>query len=92
MGCFVKPDPSIAEFAALAGWNFIVFDAEHGTIEPGDCENLVRAVELGVQVKKDERMICDRLAVTRAIGVTPGSSTACMCHGSTPLPRRRYGR
>ena len=46
MGCFVKPDPSIAESAALAGWNVIVFDAEHGTIEPGDCENLVRAVEL----------------------------------------------
>jgi 4-hydroxy-2-oxoheptanedioate aldolase len=31
---------------AYKGWDFIVFDAEHGTIEPRDCENMVRAVEL----------------------------------------------
>jgi len=26
-------------------WDFFVFDGEHGTIEPRDCENLVRAAE-----------------------------------------------
>ena len=28
------------------GWDFLVFDAEHGTLEPRDCENCVRAAEL----------------------------------------------
>ena len=28
------------------GWDFIVFDGEHGTLEVRDCENMVRAAEL----------------------------------------------
>ena len=39
-------DPTIAEFVALQGWDFIVFDGEHGTIEPVHMENLVRAAEV----------------------------------------------
>ncbi len=39
-------DPTLAEFIALQGWDFIVFDGEHGTIEPGHMENLVRAAEV----------------------------------------------
>src|SRR5579859_3674766 len=27
-------------------WDFIVFDGEHGLIEPADCENMVRAAEI----------------------------------------------
>ena len=46
-GCFVRyPDASLTEMIALQGWDFLVFDAEHGTIEPRDCEHLVRAAEL----------------------------------------------
>jgi 4-hydroxy-2-oxoheptanedioate aldolase len=46
-GCFVRyPDPSLAEFLALGGWDFLMFDGEHGTLEPRDAENLVRACEL----------------------------------------------
>jgi len=46
-GLFVRyPDPTLAEVLAYQGWDFLVFDGEHGTIEPRDCENLVRAAEL----------------------------------------------
>ena len=46
-GCFIRyPAPGITEFAALQGWDFLVFDAEHGTISPDQCENMVRAAEL----------------------------------------------
>ncbi len=47
VGCFFRhAAPSLAEYAALLGWDFLVFDAEHGTLQPGDVENLVRAAEL----------------------------------------------
>jgi 4-hydroxy-2-oxoheptanedioate aldolase len=46
-GLFVRyPDATLAEVLAYQGWDFLVFDGEHGTIEPRDCEHLVRAVEL----------------------------------------------
>jgi 4-hydroxy-2-oxoheptanedioate aldolase len=45
-GCFVRTaEPSLIEYVALLGWDFLVFDAEHGTLEPSDVENLCRAVE-----------------------------------------------
>ncbi len=45
-GCFIRyAEPSLAEFAALLGWDFLVFDAEHGTLQPRDVEDLCRAVE-----------------------------------------------
>ena len=40
------PDPALVEFVAYQGWDFIVFDGEHGTLEPRECENLVRSAEL----------------------------------------------
>ncbi len=47
LGCFVRyPDPSLVEVIGYQGWDFLVFDAEHGVIEPRDCENMVRAAEL----------------------------------------------
>lgn len=46
-GCFLRhAEPSLAEFIALLGWDFVIFDGEHGTLEPRDIENLSRAVEL----------------------------------------------
>jgi 4-hydroxy-2-oxoheptanedioate aldolase len=46
-GCFIRyPDPGLCELLALQGFDFLVLDAEHGTIEPRDCENMVRAAEL----------------------------------------------
>jgi 4-hydroxy-2-oxoheptanedioate aldolase len=46
-GCFVRyPDPTLVEVMGYQGWDFLVFDGEHGTIEPRDCENMVRAAEL----------------------------------------------
>ncbi len=46
-GCFVKyADPTYAEYVAMQGWDFLVFDAEHGTLQPRDVEGLCRAAEL----------------------------------------------
>ncbi len=46
-GCFLRyPSASLVEVLAYQPWDFIVFDAEHGTIQPEDCENMVRAAEL----------------------------------------------
>jgi len=46
-GCFLRsPDASLVELLGFQSWDFLVFDSEHGTIEPRDCENMVRAAEL----------------------------------------------
>lgn len=38
--------PSLVEVIGYQGWDFLVFDGEHGTLSPNDCENMVRAAEL----------------------------------------------
>lgn len=46
-GCFLRyRDANLAELLGYVGWDFLVIDSEHGTIEPRDCEDLVRAAEL----------------------------------------------
>jgi 4-hydroxy-2-oxoheptanedioate aldolase len=45
-GCFVRTaEASLIEYVAMLGWDFLVFDAEHGTLQPREVENLCRAVE-----------------------------------------------
>jgi len=45
-GCFVRTaEPSLVEYVALLGWDFLVFDGEHGTLQPNQVEDLCRAVE-----------------------------------------------
>ena len=45
-GCFVRtPEASLIEYVAMLGWDFLVFDAEHGTLQPREVEDLCRAVE-----------------------------------------------
>lgn len=47
VGCFLRyPVGTLAEFMALGGWDFLVFDAEHGALQPRDLEDLSRACEL----------------------------------------------
>ena len=46
-GVFTRyPEATLVEVLGYQGWDFIVFDGEHGTIEPRDCEQMVRAAEL----------------------------------------------
>jgi len=46
-GCFFRyAAPTLAEHVAMQGWDFLVFDAEHGSLEPRDMEDLARASEL----------------------------------------------
>lgn len=46
-GCFYRyPEPGIVDLLGYQGWDFMLFDGEHGTLDPRDCENLARAAEL----------------------------------------------
>ena len=46
-GCFFRQaEPTLAEFVAMQGWDFLVFDGEHGSLEARDIEGLARACEL----------------------------------------------
>lgn len=74
-GCFVRyPNASLIEVLGYQPWNFLVFDAEHGTIQPQDCENMVRAAELQdvtpiVRVTTNQPHIILRLMDTGAQGL-----------------------
>jgi 4-hydroxy-2-oxoheptanedioate aldolase len=74
-GCFVRyPDPGLVELLALQGFDFLVLDGEHGTMEPRECENLVRAAELRdvtplVRVPANEAPVILRFMDTGAQGV-----------------------
>lgn len=46
-GCFVRyPEAALVEMLGYYGWDYVMFDGEHSTITPRDCENLTRACEL----------------------------------------------
>lgn len=46
-GCFTRyRDPALTEFMAMQGWDFLIFDGEHGTLEPRDVEEHCRAAEV----------------------------------------------
>ncbi len=46
-GCFSRtPDASLVEFLGYQGWDFIIFDGEHGTLSVRDCEDMCRAAEV----------------------------------------------
>jgi 4-hydroxy-2-oxoheptanedioate aldolase len=46
-GVFVSsPDPRLIELCGLAGFDYVVIDAEHSPISERECEQLVRACEL----------------------------------------------
>ena len=46
-GCFTRHHaPQLAEWLTLSGWDFVLFDAEHGTLTVSQVEDLSRAVEV----------------------------------------------
>lgn len=46
-GCIIQGAlPALAEISALAGFDFVWIDAEHGPLSERDCEELVRASEV----------------------------------------------
>jgi len=47
LGCWSRyGDATLVEYIGYQDWDFIVIDGEHGTLDPRDCENAVRAAEL----------------------------------------------
>lgn len=73
-GCLVRyPDASLVEFLALQGFDFLVFDGEHGTLGPQACEHMVRAAELhgvapGVRVEENRPAAILRYLDTGVLG------------------------
>ena len=46
-GCFSRyANADLTEALCLQGFDFVVLDGEHGTVEPGDCQDMTRAAEL----------------------------------------------
>jgi 4-hydroxy-2-oxoheptanedioate aldolase len=46
LGTFLElPSPPLVEMLAIAGFDFVIIDREHGSIDLGAAENLVRAAE-----------------------------------------------
>ena len=43
---FRTPDTSLVELQGYLGWDFLVLDGEHGTLQPRDIEDQCRACEL----------------------------------------------
>ena len=47
VGCFLRQaDSDLAEYLALLGWDFLVFDGEHGSVTSTKVSDLSRAAEL----------------------------------------------
>jgi len=47
VGCMIQGFlPAFVEICGLVGFDFIFIDAEHGSLSPKDCEELVRAAEV----------------------------------------------
>ena len=74
VGCWSRyGDATLVEYVAFQGWDFVVLDGEHGTLEPRDCENAVRAAELHdvaplVRVTTNEPSVILRFMDTGAQG------------------------
>ncbi len=75
IGCFVRsPDANLAEYVATGGWDFLVFDGEHGWVTPAHVANLARA--------------CERRGVTPIVRVPsrdPGTVLRCLDAGAAGL-------
>ena len=73
-GCWLRySDPALAEYVGYQGWDFLVFDGEHGTLDPRGCEQLVRAAELReataiVRVTSNDAPVIGRFMDTGAQG------------------------
>src|SRR5665647_2653891 len=47
LGCMALiPDPAIAEILGMAGFDYLMMDAEHGAYDARRMENMVRACEV----------------------------------------------
>jgi 4-hydroxy-2-oxoheptanedioate aldolase len=73
-GCWMRyGDPALVEFVGYQGWDFVVLDAEHGTLDVRDCEGAVRAAELRevtpiIRVTSNEQAVILRFMDTGAQG------------------------
>ena len=74
-GCFVRyTDASLVEFLTWMGFDFLVFDAEHGAVDSHHCQEMVRAAELRgvtpiIRATTNQRHIILRYLDTGAQGV-----------------------
>jgi len=81
-GCMIQGFfPAFVEICGLAGFDFIFIDAEHGSLSPNDCEEMVRAAEVRhtvplIRIPNSEPDTILRFMDIGAMGVIlPGIST-----------------
>lgn len=74
-GCFVRyPDPGLVEMIACMGWDFVVLESEHGSLDLRTCEDMVRAAKQWgvtpiVRVTTNSQSIILRFLETGAQGI-----------------------
>ena len=74
-GCFVRyPDPALVEMVACMGWDFVVLESEHGSLDLRTCENMVRSAKRWgvtpiVRVTTNSQSIILRFLETGAQGI-----------------------
>jgi 4-hydroxy-2-oxoheptanedioate aldolase len=74
-GCFVRyPDPALVEMVASMGWDFVVLESEHGSLDLRTCENMVRSAKRWgvtpiVRVTTNSQSIISRFLETGAQGI-----------------------
>ena len=74
-GCFVRyPDPALVEMVASMGWDFVVLESEHGSLDLRTCENMVRSAKRWgvtpiVRVTTNSQSIILRFLETGAQGI-----------------------
>lgn len=55
LGCFIRyANADITEFLSLQGFDLLVYDGEHGVLEPKDCQQMVRAADYGQREPIDQ--------------------------------------
>ena len=65
------PGASIVETLCHRGWDFVIIDAEHGPIDPLECEQMTRAAELGGSAAVVRVPAHDRSTITHYLDVGP---------------------
>ena len=97
-GIFVTiPAPRVIELCGIAGFDYVVIDAEHGPIDVGTCEELVRACDVSgltpiVRVPSHEPKVIGRYLDVGAQGSWLRRSTPSPTRAPSSRPRIRSDR
>ena len=68
VGTFLEiPSPQLVELLGLAGFDFVVIDREHGSIDLERCEDLIRAANVSGICPMVRVAECDPIAIRQPL-------------------------